>query len=218
MRLRKKIRYILKAREVWQIVAYTLGWKQSFHEGRPIDADGKPIPWYTYPAIEFIRGLRLNECRVFEYGSVNSSIFWAQRVSHISAVENDPTWADEVRSQNIENLNIITSHTLEDYVTSPLSVGGKFDIVIVDGRYRKDCAGIAVEVVEDDGMIIFDNADWYSGACELLRSKGWFQIDFSGLGPINSYAWTTAVFIKSNNKFSRDLNFKPLGWNPKGVA
>lgn len=218
MSFRKKIRYTLKALEAWQTVADALGWKRSFQKGRPLDGEGRPIPWYTYPAIEFIRGLRLNECRVFEYGSGNSSIFWAQRVSEISAVENNPAWADEVRSQNIENLKVITSIGREDYVKAPFSVGGTFDIVIVDGRYRKDCAGIAVDVVGDDGMIIFDNADWYPEACELIRSKDWYQIDFTGLGPINSYVWTTAVFIKSSNKLGRDSSFKPSGGNPDGAV
>lgn len=217
MSFRKKIRYALKAREAWKIFVDAFGWKHSFDAGRPLDCEGRPIPWYTYPAIEFIRGLRLNDCRVFEYGSGNSSIFWAQRVSHIYAVENDSAWADEVRSKKIKNLNVVTSNNREDYVNTPLSIGGMFDIVVVDGRYRNDCAGIAVDVVRDDGMIIFDNADWYPDACELIRSRDWSQIDFSGLGPINSYAWTTAVFIKSRNKFSRDSGFKPLGGNPGGA-
>jgi hypothetical protein len=124
----------------------------------------------------------------------------------------------DIDEKKIENLKVITFTNREDYASSPFLVGGIFDIVIVDGRYRKDCAGIAVDVVTDDGMILFDNADWYPQACELIRSKGWYQIDFSGLGPINSYAWTTAVFIKSGNKFSRNSSFKPLGGNPEGAA
>jgi hypothetical protein len=218
MNFRTKIRYLLKAREAWKIIADLLGWKQSFQKGRPIDGNGKAIPWYTYPAIEFIRGLRLNECRVFEYGSGNSSVFWAQRVNQIFAVENDPTWADEVRSQNIKNLHVITSTDRDDYVKTPFSLGGNFDIVIIDGRYRKDCVYTAIDVVGDDGMIIFDNADWYPEACKLIRLKGWYQIDFSGLGPINPYAWTTAVFIKSSNKFGRDSSFKPSGVNLDGIT
>jgi SAM-dependent methyltransferase len=218
MRIKKKIRYALKAWEAWMLFIDIFGWKQSFEEGRPLDFEGMPIPWYTYPAIEFIRGLKLNDCRVFEFGSGNGSIFWAKRVKTVFAVENDPAWANEVRSKNIKNLNIITSLNREDYINAPYSVGGLFDIVIVDGRYRKACADVAVNVVAEDGLIIFDNADWYPDACELIRSKNWFQIDFSGLGPINSYAWTTAVFIKSTSKLGRNSSFKPLGWNPEGMA
>lgn len=218
MSLRNWVRYVLKAHETWKVIAELLGWSRSFIEGRPLDRQGNPIPWYTYPAIEFLRNLQLDSCRVFEYGAGNSSLFWAQRVKQVVAVENDPSWADEVRARNVSNLMVITAVDKEDYVKTPVAVGGVFDILIVDGRYRTDCAAIAVDLVTDQGMIIFDNADWYPDACKLIRSKGWFQIDFSGLGPINPYAWTTSVFVKSNVKILHVPLFNPTGGNPEGKA
>lgn len=216
MNFRKWVRYILKMREAWGIISDALGWKRSFNEGRPLDGDGLPIPWYTYPAIEFIRALQLSECRIFEYGSGNSSAFWASRAKQVVAVENDSVWADEVRAMNIKNLTVITSESQADYVKAPLAIMESFDVVIIDGRYRKDCADVAAGIVGDDGMIIFDNADWYPEACELIRSKGWFQIDFSGLGPINPYAWTTSIFVKSSIKIKHSPKFSPIGGNPAG--
>lgn len=211
MKLRKWARYALKAREAWKIIADLFGWKRSFNEGRPLDGEGRPIPWYTYPAIEFIRTLRLDGCRVFEYGSGNSSFFWAQRVMQVIAVESNPVWADEVRSKKVENLTLITLEKKDDYVKAPLSAGGQFDIVVVDGRYRRECAVVAADIVNDQGMIIFDNADWYPDACSLIRSRGWLQIDFSGLGPIAPFPWTTSVFIKSRMSFERNSSYALIG-------
>lgn len=218
MGVRAWVRYLRKSRETWSVVSEVMGWGKSFKNFRPLDRNGDPIPWYTYPAIEFVRGLKLDDCKVFEYGSGNSSIFWAGRVGEIIAVENDPAWADEVRARGVKNLRVITSKVREEYINLPLAFGGGFDIVIIDGRYRKECAEIAVGVVNNNGMIIFDNADWYPEACGIIRSNGWFQICFSGLGPINSYAWTTAVFIKSSNKFPLNQDFRPLGGNPDGAV
>ncbi len=107
-----------------------------------------------------------------------------------------------------------TYHNLtdrDDYVKTPFSLGGNFDIVIIDGRYRKDCAETAIDVVRDGGIIIFDNADWYPEVCELIRLKGWFQIDFSGLGPIAPFPWTTSVFIKSSVSFERNSTYTLIG-------
>lgn len=216
MNLRKWLRYTLIMRETWGVISDKLGWKRSFLEGRPLDARGEPIPWYTYPAIEFIRSLNLDECRVFEYGSGNSSAFWASRAKEVIAVENDPQWANEVRSMNIANLTIITLEDKYEYIQTPLSTNKIFDIVIIDGRYRKDCAEVAANITSNEGMIIFDNADWYPEACELIRSRGWFQVDFSGLGPINPYAWTTSIFIKFNTKIKHVSKFSPAGGNPAG--
>ena len=218
MNLKKRLRYLRKSFEAWHILAKALGWQRSFNEGRPLDSEGNPVPWYTYPAIEFLRTLDMRNCRVFEYGCGNSSIFLAERVKEIFAAENDPTWAAEVGKANIPNLTIITAAGKDAYVNAPRTVGGQFDIIIVDGRHRRDCAAAAADLVRDDGLIIFDNADWYPVACKLLRSRGWFQIDFSGLGPINPYAWTTAVFVRSAPSVGRIANTRPTGGNPAGQS
>ena len=31
----------------------------------------------------------------------------------------------------------------------------------------------------------------------VLREKGFIQIDFNGFGPINGYCWSTSVFMKT---------------------
>ncbi len=218
MKIRKIIRYWRKAREAWNVIAYKAGWRLSFLEGRPVDEYGQPIPWYTYPAIEFIRSLDLKNCRVFEYGCGNSSMFWAKQAAEVFAVENDTGWAQKVRDLLIPNLVVFEAVDNEQYIQMPFEVGGTFDIVVVDGRNRRACAAIACRVVNQAGMIIFDNADWYPDACADLRSQGWFQVDFSGLGPINPYAWTTAVFLKTNALFKRNAIVMPTGGNPSGAV
>lgn len=216
--LKKRLRLFLKSHEAWRVVAESYGWTRAYQGGRPLDAEGNPIPWYTYPAIEFLRTLDMSECRVFEYGCGNSSVFLARRVKEIFAAENDPAWAKEVGKFNIPNLTIMTATEKEAYVNAPHTFGGKFDIMIVDGRYRKDCAQVAAQLVQDTGFIIFDNADWYPAACESIRKQGWLQIDFSGLGPINPYAWTTAIFIRSSLGIGRLHGVKPMGGNPSGES
>lgn len=44
-------------------------WKQN-----PEFSAGEEVPWYTYPAIEYLSHLDLSGFRVFEYGSGNSTI------------------------------------------------------------------------------------------------------------------------------------------------
>lgn len=217
MGLRQWIRYALKAREAWHVLSEQMGWRDSFQQGRPLAGDGSPIPWYTYPAIEFLRSLDLSACRVFEYGCGNSSWFWAERAKQVVAVENDPAWAEAVRGKNIPQLTVMVATEKQEYVNAPHAAGGVFDVVIIDGRHRTDCARLAADMVHDQGMIIFDNADWYAEACQHLRSKGWFQIDFSGLGPINPYAWTTAAFVKASVAIPRGAQVQPTGGNPAGA-
>ena len=210
-RFRLWMRYLLKARETWRILTVDFGWKRAFMEKRPVDAKGAAIPWYTYPAIEFLRSLDLRDKRVFEFGCGNSSIFWAGLVRELVAVESDPEWAGSVRNFGLRNLTLIEEPDRDRYTTSPERAGGEFDIVVIDGRFRQACVAPASRAVKRDGMIIFDNADWYPDACAELRGQGWFQIDFSGFGPVNPYCWTTAAFVRSGADFQRSGEFKPVG-------
>ncbi len=207
MNLRQHVRYIRKALEAWGVVAKTFGWKISYESGRPLDGSGNPIPWFTYPAVEFLKTLDLSNARVFEYGSGNSSFFFAQRAKEVIAVENDLIWADIVASKNIENLKILKISEKESYVNSPLEQEGKFDIVVVDGRNRIACTAIAADVVFENGIVIIDNSDWYPLACSFMRERGWFQVDFSGLGPIAPFPWTTSVFFRCSVPFKRNENY-----------
>ena len=211
MNLRELVRYRRTAIKTWRLVAQEYGWRQSFIEGRAVASQGRPIPWYTYPAIEFLRSLDLHGCRVFEFGCGNSSIFWAERVREVFSVEHDIDWARAVRAYGIPNLILFDEVDIDRYVTAPERAGGAFNIVVIDGRHRRACVPASVRVVADTGMIILDNADWYPEACADLRSLGWFQIDFSGLGPINPYCWTTSIFMKCSADFARSSSVQPIG-------
>ena len=48
-------------------LAFDYGHLRSGATGTSIDAAAAPIPWYTYPAIEFLRQLDFAQADVFEY-------------------------------------------------------------------------------------------------------------------------------------------------------
>ena len=48
---------------------FQYGWLKSWWRGRPVDAAGKPLPWLTYPAIDFISQFDFSDAIVFEWGS-----------------------------------------------------------------------------------------------------------------------------------------------------
>lgn len=76
---------------------------------------------------------------------------------------------------------------------------GYFNIIVVDGMARVLTAWLASRQLADDGMIVFDNSDRdeYSDAYRYLEQIGFARIDFSGIGPLNTYEWCTSLFVKS---------------------
>jgi hypothetical protein len=44
-----------------------------------------------------------------------------------------------------------------DYVASIEKVGGKFSLIVIDGRAREACLAAAIPQLDPDGLIVFDN-------------------------------------------------------------
>jgi hypothetical protein len=65
---------------------------------------------------------------------------------------------------------------------------------------------LATRQLTDDGIIVFDNSDRveYQDAYDFLKSLGFVSIDFSGLGPLNPYGWSTSIFFKSLTALNRN--------------
>jgi len=81
---------------VARILCFSYGHLNSVSKKRSIDAGGEPIPWYTYPAIEYIKQLDFRYKSVFEYGAGNSTIFWSRIADHAVSVEDDEIWHETV--------------------------------------------------------------------------------------------------------------------------
>jgi hypothetical protein len=83
----------------------TVGWYRSVQLNESVDAQG-PVPWFTYPAIRFLQGIVRPDLRVLEYGTGNSTLWWAQRVQQVVSVEHDPAWAARVRKAALPNVEL----------------------------------------------------------------------------------------------------------------
>ena len=194
------VRTALKCTKLLQV---DYGQWRSAQEQRPVDRDGHPIPWYTYPAIELIRQWDIRDRVAFEYGCGNSTLFWAQRVRNVFAIEHAKAWHDEVSVAMPDNVRIQLLEDENDYVNAIERIPIPPDIVVVDGRWRTECCKKALDVMEPGGLIVLDNSDWYVHAASVLRTAGLLQVDLSGFGPVNSYTWTTSFF------FDRDFRVNP---------
>ncbi len=179
------------------------GWVKSVRAGRSIDAGGNPVPWITFPAIAFLESRVKPTMRVFEYGSGNSTLWWAARVAFVETCEHDPDWARRVEPLLPGNarLRLIALGQGSRYSRAAADTGQTYDIIVIDGRQRVDCARSCLPALEPDGVVIWDNSDReeYAAGYRHLLDHGFRRIDFTGLGPINAYGWTTSVFYRDRN-------------------
>lgn len=186
-----------------RILAQYQGLVSSMNVGRPVAADGSPLPWYTYPAIEYLRQFDATDLKVFEFGCGNSSLFWARKGAHVWCVEHDPQWHAAMSVESSALQGIALREGKEDYAAAIFEPGILFDLIIIDGRWRNESTVSALECIRPAGFFIVDNSDWYVETAGLLRDKGFFQVDFNGFGPINNYCWTTSLFLPWKSSFSK---------------
>ena len=181
-------------------LAKRYGQFQTIRKGSCLNGDGTPIPWYTYPAIEYLSHIDFSDRKVLEYGSGNSTLWWATRCEELVAVEGSSEWYETNRSvvEKSAKVKYLLKTNEKEYVRQDFlrSAG----VVIIDGDYRSKCADYLIESSQQGShhlsMAVFDNADWYPKTIQKLKdSLHWIQVDFHGFGPINDYSWTTSIFM-----------------------
>ena len=183
------------------------GWLRSVRERKVIDADGMPIPWFTYPAIDYIRQLDFSEKTIFEWGAGFSTLFWSSRAKCVISVETDPLWHSLLKPQLGPNCELILATREVKQYSCLIHNKNQFDVIIIDGigESREACSRTAIPNLRRGGLIILDNSDLWLASAQILRDSGLIQVDFTGFSPMGAHCSTTSIY------FSRDFNFVPLG-------
>jgi precorrin-6B methylase 2 len=181
------------------------GWIRTRRENRCVDAEGRPIPWLAYPAIEFLARRARPEMTVFEYGCGSSTLWWASRVRRVVAVEHDAGWAKGIAAEAPPNATVVHVPLAggDAYATNATTHGVAFDVVVVDGRDRVRCTSSAIRALAPGGVVVFDNSDRaeYADAYEELRAAGFRRLDFVGMAPLIGYRTETSIFYRTDNCF-----------------
>jgi hypothetical protein len=171
--------------------------------GRSVDRFGAPIPWYTYPAFYFLDAQNLAGRTVLEFGAGQSTLWWAAKGALVTAFDNDPEWVarlgkdvpDDARLYLVSGDAVALENLLPDQA---------FDIIIIDGLDRLQCARLAVGRLAPSGAVLLDNSDGYWGGdhngtypiLELFRGCGFQRIDFFGAAPGVIRPHCTSLFWK----------------------
>lgn len=185
------------------------GYARTLESKLPMSADGAPIPWYTYPAIEYFNQLDAKGLKIFEYGSGNSSLYWARKGAEVWSVEHDHGWYNSMETRSAQLKGLLLRESANAYAQAIKDVGGDFDIIVIDGAWRNECATAALPHLRPGGIFILDNSDWYTDVSELLKENGFFQVDFNGFGPVNNYCWTTSILLSFNSPLKHHF-FRPM--------
>jgi hypothetical protein len=77
-----------------------------------------------------------------------------------------------------------------------------YDLIVIDGAVRYECALVAVEKLAPNGLLILDNTEWFPNTANMLLEKGFHEIAFSGFSPNNAFTSKSSVFFRSGTEFA----------------
>lgn len=181
----------------------TTGWLKSRAAFSAIDGAGKPVPWYTYAATEFLSRRVTPDFDVFEFGTGNSTLWWAARVKSVTSVEHDRQWAKATRKRIPANVTYswIPRKGSDAYSRAAQAAGRLFDVIVVDGKDRYNCTINSLPSLTPRGVMVWDNADVpkYEPLFAELGTKGFKRLPFVGHGPITPRNWETSIFYRADN-------------------
>ena len=182
---------------------HELGWFNAFTKKMPLGQKMEPLPWVTYPFIDFISN-RLNKSMdIFEFGAGNSTLYYAAKVKTVTSVEHDEEWYKTLKTKTPPNAKLLFQK-LEyggSYSEAALNSKAFYDLVIVDGRDRVACAVKSLKALKETGVIILDDSERteYARAGDYLKSHNFRQIDFWGIAPGLGYKKCTTIYYRNNN-------------------
>ncbi|NOX38612.1 MAG: class I SAM-dependent methyltransferase [Calditrichaeota bacterium] len=184
------------------------GWTESLRRGYPCDAEGRPLPWMNYSFIAFIKERLQPEMVVLEFGAGYSSLFWAAHVKHVFSVEHDAFFIELLKDELPGNVTVYHAapgseppyYAFGEYI-STRNGGLKFDIVVIDGLARVQCARRAPELLTHRGVIILDDSQRpeYREAHTFLQRSGFKHLTFEGLKPADRGVNCTTIFYRDAN-------------------
>jgi predicted O-methyltransferase YrrM len=155
----------------------------------------------SFAAIDFLRDFLKKHMTVFEWGSGGSTIFFAERVSHVVSVESDSSWQSIVQKRlsdlKLDNVTLLPC-PLDDKGFVAAVDGWAPDLILIDGKEaegssRYECFQRAERVINPGGAIILDDAWRYADIRNNNSAKETLLL--IGVGPCRYGVTSTAVFL-----------------------
>ncbi len=189
-----------------QFYSNKVGWVKSFDSGICQDDVGNELPWMTYPFIEFLKQKLQSQHTVFEFGCGNSTIFFAQKVKRVVAVETDEVWfemvREKLRQKNLDNVELLLmkdAFDSADYENLAKNYDAKFNFIVVDSIKRNECCRASIDALAPEGMIVLDDSERanYKKIFDFFAAVGFVRQDFYGIEPGRLRVKGSSVLVRN---------------------
>ena len=116
--------------------------------------------------------LKKKELTVLEWGAGQSTIYFSNLLKKNNikyewdSIEDIREWIAFVKKRitsfELVNNNVYYKPDKIEYINFPKELNKKYDVIIVDGSFRRDCLTNVQYLLKEDGIILLHDAHWYS--------------------------------------------------------
>ena len=131
-------------------------------------------PWLTPGAVRMLTSLLLPSDRGVEFGSGRSTIWFGERVSHLTSVEHDEKWysaiSNKLKERELGNVDYALVPrdkpdelgNVSKYALTALRFDDcSIDFALIDGLYRDYVTQFMMPKIKPGGFLVIDNANWF---------------------------------------------------------
>jgi len=140
-------------------------------------------PWLNSEAIKFLSKYILENPnpKILEFGSGGSTIWFSQKTPSLTTIEHNKLWFDYVNQSLYKNklCNPVDIRLIEQnyYKICDEFPDNFFDIILIDGINRVNCAQASIRILKPGGILMLDNAErpWYHKIYSMLNNWKFYK-------------------------------------------
>ena len=168
-----------------------------FRSGVAPEFDLKRPPLLTWPFLDFVDSLDLQQRSLVELGSGSSTAWFAKRFRTVRSFETNPAWHGAVSAQVGASAQVILLDPGQ-LEAAEISYGGE-DWLVVDfaGKRTRFLQNFfsRTPASQRPSAVVLDNSDWYRNGAAILAECRYVEIPFYGFKSTQHWISCTSVFI-----------------------
>ena len=190
---------LVKANYKWVDLASRLdilekrGVFESSLTGLPVK-NNEPQPLLTFSFMDWFETQDFSEYQLIEYGSGNSTFYFAKYCKEVYSFEQNYKWYNELKDKLPGNVKY---HYVNDWHPLPKVHHEPLNITLVDfAGFRYRAVKQLIDEDESD-LVILDNSDTSPNSSKLLLENGYKEITFWGGKLSEHYESCTSIFFRN---------------------
>ena len=120
-------------------------------------------PWLTPVSVDILKGLLKKDDFFLEFGSGQSTVWFAHKVGKIISIESNGGWYQKTKSKlkrYAKKAEVVFAPDREKYLAILNKIkDNSLDICLVDGEHRIDCMLGVLQKIKKGGALVVDNAE-----------------------------------------------------------